>query len=263
MKIRASGCSDRGLVRDSNEDVLLVDAELGLFAVLDGVGGEAAGELAARTAADALQLSLWYSRYRADLEPTPLVGDLPGAVRAANVAVVGEAASIDGVGGMGCTVTAVQIVGDRATVAHVGDSRLYLVRGCVVHRITHDHTVAAELVRQGLLHPSQARRHPGAHTLTESLGGRPEVHVESHQLDLRTGDRLLLCTDGLSDYVGRPEDLADLVSGSPIDTTAAALLAFALDSGGHDNITILVIEVSTVAGPLTRGGTSLHVAALS
>ncbi|MEZ5411564.1 MAG: protein phosphatase 2C domain-containing protein [Acidimicrobiales bacterium] len=255
MRIRVSGCSDRGLVRDANEDVLLVDAELGLFAVLDGIGGAAAGELAARTAADALQLSLWHDRYRAGPE-ADRQNRLREAVLVADRAVRQEAASSGRLRGMGCTLTAVQIVDDRAIVAHVGDSRLYLVRGRIAHQITQDHTLAAELVRQGRLDRSGSRHHPGAHVLTQSLGGGREVSVEGHQLELRAGDRLLLCTDGLSDYVDGPEDLVDMVSSSPIDAAVADLVGYALDRGGHDNITILAIEMSAGAAPPPHCGTS-------
>lgn len=263
MKIRASGCSDPGSVRRSNEDVLLVDAELSLFAVLDGLGGAAAGELAARIAADALQLSLWQERFTPTMDAVGRPHGLVEAVRHANRAVWRQAASSDGTRGMGCTVTAVEIAGNRAAVAHVGDSRLYLVRDRLVHQITHDHTVAAELVRQGRMQLTESRNHRGAHTLTGSLGRGPEVEVETHELELRPADRLLLCTDGLSDYVENTEHLADLASADPIDITAANLLRFALDSGGHDNITILAIEMSAAAENQPHCGTSLNVVGLS
>ncbi len=263
MKIRASGCSDPGSVRRSNEDVLLVDAELSLFAVLDGIGGAAAGELAARTAADALQLSLWQERFTARVDTAERPDGLVEAVRRANHAVWRQAASSEATRGMGCTVTAVAIAGNRAAVAHVGDSRLYLVRDRVAHQITHDHTVAAEFVRQGRMQLAEARNHRGAHTLTGSLGQGPKVDVEAHQLELRPADRLLLCTDGLSDYIESTELLADLASTDPIDRTAANLLRFALDSGGHDNITILAIEMSAAAENQAHCGTSLNMVGLS
>jgi PPM family protein phosphatase len=218
MQIRASGRTDTGLVRSNNEDCLVVDNDLGLFAVLDGMGGRAGGEVAAGTAASALRLSLWDARptireaadagHATNGATAMLTGVLADAVRAANRAVWREAKSKPDLTGMGCTITAVLVVGEVAVVAHVGDSRLYLVRRGEATQLSSDHTVVAELVRMGMVAADQARLHPQAHMLTRAVGADRDVEVESQWIRLRSGDRLLLCSDGLADYLPNPQTLA-------------------------------------------------------
>jgi hypothetical protein len=142
-----------------------------------------------------------------------------------------------------CPTTALLIAGGKAAMAHVGDTRLYLVRRGTAHQISSDHTLAAELVRQGTLSEERLQGHPQGHVLTRALGPQPLADVETLLFDLAPGDRLLLCSDGLADHIPSPDWVAEQLEGAPLEDVPDALVEYANGNGGHDNTTVIAISV--------------------
>ncbi|GGS26871.1 PP2C family protein-serine/threonine phosphatase [Deinococcus knuensis] len=206
----------------------------GLYAVADGMGGHAAGELAANLALDAL------SQQYLDGRGTP-PARLAEAVQSANVAVLRHA--VGEYVGMGTTLLAALIDRGAALIAHVGDSRAYLLRGGELHRLTEDHSWVAEQVRLGHMTEAEARDHQWRSVVSNALGGEERVRLEMFGLPLRSGDRLLLCSDGLSSVVTDQELLLLLARPLEPEATARVLVNAANDGGGPDNITALIIDV--------------------
>jgi protein phosphatase len=243
--------SDCGRVRGSNEDYLgyvvpatpaQVRAHGWLFALADGVGGQERGEVASRTAVESL-LAGFHAAAGGDLHTTLL----PRLVQEANVRVyeMGRAASAGGVP-MATTVVACALRFDRAVVAHVGDSRCYLIRRGHAKLLTRDHTVASEHVRLGLLSAQDAAEAPTRHLLTRSLGTELFVGVETSDNQVLAGDVLLLCSDGLHGAV-RASEMAHLVSqGGDLNAAGQKLVALANQRDGSDNISVLLIRVRSV-----------------
>mgnify|MGYP002592132389 FL=1 len=224
--------SDVGLVRGHNEDSFLVQDPV--FAVCDGVGGHAAGEVASAIAV----------RTISQLAPdTADDAHLGAAIEEANSAIISAAQSGQGRDGMGCTASAVVIDGSRMAVAHVGDSRVYLLSGGVLVRITHDHSYVEELVDAGEITADEARVHPSRSIITRALGSDPDMYADHFTLDVHAGDRIIICSDGLSSMV--PDSKIESVAISCATPQAAAdtLVSAALEGGGHDNVTVIVVDV--------------------
>lgn len=224
--------SDVGLVRPHNEDSFLVRAPL--FVVCDGMGGRAAGEVASRIAVDTIA------------ESAPEGADdisLGAAVEEANAAVLAGAESGQGRPGMGCTATCTIVEGNKMAVAHVGDSRIYILHGGTLVRVTHDHSYVEELVDAGEITPDEARVHPSRSIITRALGSDPDMYADHFTLDVRAGDRIIVCSDGLSSMV--PDKEIESVAVSSVTPQAAAdnLVSAALTAGGHDNVTVVVVDV--------------------
>ncbi len=232
MRFVAGAATDVGRVRDENEDSLLVDDHLDLFAVADGMGGHRAGEVASATALEALRASV------ASGEP---IGD---AIRKANAAVLEKAAQDDDLSGMGTTLTAVVSRPAREiVVGHVGDSRAYIFRDGELRQLTADHSLVEELVRDGRLTPEQAAVHPQRAIITRALGIEPDLEVDLYERALETGDRVLLCSDGLTNMV-RPDDIAAILRRESHPARAAERLVDAAnEAGGDDNVTAVVLDV--------------------
>lgn len=249
MDIHGIGRTDVGLIREGNEDVFVVDVELGLYAVCDGMGGHAAGEVAAEMTANSVERSIReQSDVIARVEHDPNhAGDLSAvvvdALRRACQEVHAKASSDAGLAGMGCTATVLVTAGGKAVMAHVGDTRLYLLRSGQAHQLSSDHTMAAELVRQGAIDADAGRAHPHAHVLTRAIGLHPLVDIETLAFDLVPGDRMVLCSDGLADYIPSPAWLAEQVSMRTVEDLPDDLVSFALEAGGHDNVTVVAVEV--------------------
>src|SRR5919202_2792042 len=231
------GVTDAGNVRKNNEDSLLVGEgrDETLFVVADGIGGFEAGEVASSIAVDVLK----------DVEPS---GSLEDAIRTANRRILAAARGDERFHGMGTTVVAMRFGGTEAEpvaqVSHVGDSRAYLLRGGELKPVTEDHSLVAELVRSGDLTRAQASEHPQKNLITRALGAEDEVEIDTTVLPIEPGDRLILCSDGLSDMV--PEDkMLNLLTSSPADPQRAAhaLVSAALKAGGVDNVTVVVVNV--------------------
>jgi PPM family protein phosphatase len=232
LKLVAAGVTDVGRVREGNEDDFLVDARTSLIAVADGMGGHRAGEVASATALEAL---------RAAVASGEAIRD---AIAVANDAVLEKSVSDQQLHGMGTTVTAGTLArGGTLLVGHVGDSRAYLVRDGQLTQITNDHSLVEEMVRGGELTPEQAEVHPRRSIITRALGIDPEVDVDVYPVELRDGDRILLCSDGLTTMV-RQDEIAGILSREHDPERAAQLLVDAANAaGGEDNVTALVVEV--------------------
>ncbi len=214
-----------------------------LFVLADGLGGHAAGEVASRTAVHAA-IEAWTSG-----NPTPAHQALRSAARTANVAVF-DAAVESRRTGMATTFTALTLAAHEVVIAHVGDSRCYLVRDGGCSQLTNDHSRVGEMLRAGLLTPEQAAQHPARSMLTRSLGSEPLVQIDLIRQATQVGDTFVLCSDGLWDVVARHE--VALVAGAigsqdvPTPADAAdALLDLALQRKTPDNVTVLVVRVTT------------------
>jgi serine/threonine protein phosphatase PrpC len=240
------GVTDPGKVRKNNEDSLLVGEgrDETLFVVADGIGGFEAGEVASSIAVEVLK----------DVEPS---GSLEGAIKEANRRILAAARGDEKLQGMGTTVVAMRFGGTEeepvSQISHVGDSRAYLLRDGELRPVTEDHSLVAELVRSGDLTRAQASDHPQKNLITRALGAEEEVDVDTTVLPVEPGDRLLLCSDGLSDMVPEPGMLEILTSHSEDPEGAArALVAAALAAGGADNVTVVVVDVREEDPPTER-----------
>ena len=237
LELQPFGVTDTGRVRQNNEDALLVGEgeDETLFVVADGIGGFEAGEVASSLAVDVLK----------NLQPDE---SFKAAIAEANRRIVAAGRGDEKLSGMGTTVVAIRFGGTQrepvAEVAHVGDSRAYLMRGGDMNAITEDHSLVAELVRSGDLTRDQAAEHPQKNLITRALGADEEVDVDTTILTIEAGDRILLCSDGLSDMVSEAE-ISEHLADAPADPerVASGLLSAALEAGGNDNITIIVVDV--------------------
>ena len=249
MDVQGIGRTDTGRLRPNNEDALVVDVDLGLYLVCDGVGGHAAGEVASATAVSVIERVVRDQRELiAQVEREPdraaeLTAMIVGAVRRACREVYDLARSDPAHAGMGCTATGLVVAGRKAAMAHVGDTRLYLVRRGECHQLSSDHTLAADLVRQGAIDAEAERGHPHSHVLTRALGPQPLVEVEALTFDVLAGDRLILCSDGLGDYIPSTAWLAERVASSTVEDLPDDLIDFANAAGGKDNITVIAVGV--------------------
>ncbi len=232
LKLVAAGVTDVGRVRDGNEDDFLVDTRTSLVAVADGMGGHRAGEVASATALEALRAAVASGKPIRD------------AIVVANNAVLEKSLSDQELQGMGTTVTAGTLAsGGTLLVGHVGDSRAYLVRDGELTQITNDHSLVEEMVREGELTPEQAEVHPQRSIITRALGIDPQVEVDVYPLELRAGDRVLLCSDGLTTML-RADQIAEILVGEHDAERAAQRLVDAANAaGGEDNVTALVVDV--------------------
>jgi protein phosphatase len=241
--------TDVGRVRTRNEDALgafepddpaILQSRGRLFVVADGMGGHARGDVASRVAVETLR-ETYYEAARSE----PLPEALRVAVQIANEAVYRESRHVEGEPPMGTTLTALVIRDHDAFLAHVGDSRAFLVRGRRIRQLTEDHSLVAELVRDGVLSATEAERHPSAHVVLRALGLAEDVVIEVQgPLPLRRGDALVLCTDGLTRQV-RPHEIRRLAESRPPRRACEGLVSLANERGGPDNITLLLIRFGT------------------
>ena len=238
--MKSAALTDRGLVREENEDAFVITDSLA--AVADGMGGHQAGEVASRTALAELTGALGGSLRR----PTTA---LLNAFSRANTAVLRQAGEADKAG-MGSTLTAVVLKGRRAWIGHIGDSRAYLLRDGRLTQLTRDHSLVADLVRNGSLSPEEARIHPRRHVITKAIGSDKVIKPDVFSLNLLAGDRLILCTDGLTNHVGS-DRIAELAGGDSLQAVCRDLVEAAKAGGGSDNITVAVVEIGAdaPAGP--------------
>jgi protein phosphatase len=235
MRIEAGATTDIGQVRDGNEDSFLVEAPL--YAIADGMGGHRGGEVASRLALETIEAMFREGE-----------GSLGDQVRAANSAVHERSLQDRKVSGMGTTVTAVLIEGGTAHVAHVGDSRGYLLRAGDLRQITADHTLVARMVNSGEISRKEADVHPHRNVLVRSVGTEPTVSVDEDDLSLLDGDRLLLCSDGLTDMVAEDQVQAILEAEPDPQRAADRLVKAANRAGGIDNITAVVLDAHAEEG---------------
>lgn len=241
--LRFGAASDVGKVRENNEDSWFADCQSGLFVVADGMGGQQAGELASKMVVEALP-KLLAQRLGRLFRPRPraLRYWLPRVLCELSRAVWQTAQSHLKLRGMGSTVVLALVRDGRMHLAHLGDSRAYFLRHGAMIRLTDDHSVVALLLRAGAITPEEARGHPARGAITRFVGLEEPAEADTCTLEPRAGDRLLLCSDGLTDMLG-DQEIANLLGaqGDP-QQAADALVARANEVGGFDNITALVVE---------------------
>ncbi len=246
---RYAAATDTGQVRDDNEDAVFVDSSLAIVA--DGMGGHAAGEVAA---------NLTIETVRGLFQTNSTVDGLNHAIEEANRSVLADAKAHPERWGMGTTVIAVGLTHDEAgvvfpTLFNVGDSRAYQLRDGALRQLSEDHSVAEEWVRMGRLTPEEALTHPRRHQLTRALGIEGELDIDVQTIQALPGDRILLCSDGLSNELS-DETLAQMASADePLDEVVAQLVEAAREAGGHDNISAILVEfdeVSLAPTPIKR-----------
>ena len=239
-----------GLVRENNEDALLV-REPYLFAVADGMGGYAAGEIASRAILKAFEAATHSLRHQQGEQNIHKV--LVEAFDKANTHVFKMAVSNDKYTGMGTTMTALYLPGDgTAYCCHVGDSRLYTYREGNLVQVTRDHTYVADLQASGEITEEEAFIHPQRHVLMKALGVEESVRADSLHFKLLPDDRLLLCSDGLSDML-RQQEILDLMGGEDINSVADQLLERSLCNGGRDNVSFILIGLAEEAAAKEEG----------
>jgi PPM family protein phosphatase len=250
MELKAYGLSHVGRQRQHNEDSFLVEAEAKLFLVADGMGGHAAGEIASRIAVDSISEFILHTKedegtwpHAYDEHYKRSTNRLMAAVRLANTRVLEAMRKDARLRGMGTTVVACFADAETMAVAHVGDSRAYLVRDNHLSRITNDHSWVFEQVQAGLLTETEAEKHPLRNVITRALGGALQVNPDASEFELQKGDVFLLCSDGLTGMV--PEDeILRLVTKNEgkLEQACQDLIDTANERGGLDNITAVLIR---------------------
>jgi len=252
-KLAVYGASDVGRKRDNNQDSFLIDEESRLYVVADGMGGHAGGGTASRIAVETMQAQLKKARVEnptafgppPELENSPIPEVLRDAVEAACYNIFHEARANAALAGMGTTATALLIHGPYAFVAHVGDSRIYLVRGGEIHQVSEDHSLVNEQIKAGVLTPDEARHSQFKNVITRSVGFEEDVLVDLLGLALEKNDTFIICCDGLSNLVEDPE-IAAMVRSEKVEDVPLRLIALANDRGGDDNITVIAVRVLDV-----------------
>ena len=245
MKLKAAALSDVGLRRTANEDAFALAPALGLYLVADGMGGHLAGQLASRLAAESTVAALQQVAERR----ASLTEKLRYCVAWANHVVYATAQRKPEATGMGTTLVAVLAGAGRLALAHVGDSRAYLVRRGRIRRLTDDHSLVAELVRRRELSPEHAHDHPHRHVLTRALGVRRHVDADFAELTPAPMDVIVLCSDGLTTHVQDPEIAALIVAETDLDEACARLVGLANARGGEDNVTVSLVRCEENGAP--------------
>ena len=246
MKVTSGGCSDVGPVRAGNEDHLLLDADLGLFVVADGMGGHKAGEIASRLAVSAVADTLRAAPGRDAEAGAAPTGDLParrlgGALRHANATVYATGAADPALSGMGTTITALLVGAHDAVIGSVGDSRAYLVRGGTTVQLTHDDTWLVSMLGLDGAREAAARAHPMRHVLTSIIGSRDSADPEVVSVPIEAGDLFVLTTDGLHNVVD-DDTIGRLAASAAPDQAAQRLVQEALARRTTDNVTVVIVR---------------------
>jgi protein phosphatase len=268
LAVEVAGKTDVGCVRENNEDNFGYDSRYGIFVVCDGMGGQAAGEVASKMGVDIL---LEY--FRSGARPAPPAkptraepnasakngseqetsqlpvaasadaGALAGAISLANRKIYEAGQNEHGRSGMGSTIVAALVHGNALVIAHVGDSRIYLVRQGEIEQLTHDHSLVAEQVRLGYITPEQAETSELQNVILRALGAEPEVQPDVEDLLALPGDVLLMTSDGLTRHIRDQEILEAITSSPTLETACTRLIQAAKDRGGDDNITCLLLKM--------------------
>jgi protein phosphatase len=251
-RVQAVGLTDTGKVREHNEDSISWDGDIGLFVLADGMGGYNAGEVASGIAVKTIVNLVQEAFAGQELEgidkttglhrPSIILRD---AIARANKIIHQTSKSQSQCEGMGTTVVSALFHDNRVALAHVGDSRMYRLRKETFEQLTMDHSLLQELVDRGFYSPEEAQRATNKNYVTRALGVEPAVDVEVHEYPVEPGDWLILCSDGLTDMV-EDEDIHLTIStfGGNLDTVARQLVQLANDSGGRDNISVVLVQVA-------------------
>ncbi|MEZ0310299.1 MAG: Stp1/IreP family PP2C-type Ser/Thr phosphatase [Myxococcota bacterium] len=258
MDLRVATRTDVGRVRTNNEDNFFADPNLGLFIVCDGMGGHSAGEVASKTACEVITREIasagktrekfLASGKSSDVKAVAKM--VEAAIHTACKEVYKKASRNPELAGMGTTCTVVLIAGhNKGILGHVGDSRLYVVRQNMVHQLSDDHTYVNELVKRGALSREQARNHPQGNVLSRALGVQPTVPVDTMIFDIDAGDTYLMCSDGLYNYYADPTEITKVIGEPDIELSLNNLIDRAMERGGHDNLTGIVMRVGGTPPP--------------
>lgn len=254
MEIVSFGITDTGKVRTNNEDAMLLEEGQGLFVVADGMGGHNCGEVASSMAIGILRDTVCRPEQKVaivggvDHRLSIQANIMASAIRLANRVIFEAAASDPKWQGMGTTVASVLISEDKAVIAHVGDSRVYLLRNGEMSQLTEDHSLVAEQLRKGAITAEEAALSIHKNIITRALGHEPEVLVDISELEVRDGDFLLLCSDGLSGMLSDQEIAALIQAHSHPEPACRDLVSQANAAGGRDNITAIVVELRKNSG---------------
>jgi protein phosphatase len=239
MKLSMAACSDVGLRRQANEDSFVTAQELGLYLVADGMGGHKAGKVASEMAVEHSVRAI-HALQGATASPAE---KLRQAVSCANREIHESAQSNQDLSGMGTTLVAILATPERVALAHVGDSRAYLVRGGRIRQLTDDHSLVGELLRRRQISEADAREHPHRHVLTRALGVAPAAQPDLAELTPAPGDTFVLCSDGLTTHL-RDGEILELVSRDPdLQKSCDTLVNCANQRGGVDNVTVILVRL--------------------
>jgi len=250
VQIVSSGLSDVGRVRTNNEDSFRIVEALNLFILSDGMGGEAHGEVASAMAVDVINK---YCESEKEDSGATVLDEVPAnissrtrrlknAVAQANFQIFQSAQKNPEQRGMGATITTLWLKDTLLSIAHVGDSRAYLLRNGNLQQLTNDHSLVAEQVRRGLITPQQAEESEMQSVLLRALGAHPEVEIDVDEVEIIPRDALLLCSDGLTRMVTEPEIAGALQAEMVPSAAAERLIALANENGGIDNVTVIVVR---------------------
>jgi protein phosphatase len=252
LTVQVAGKSDLGCVRTNNEDNFGYDTRYGVFVVCDGMGGQAAGEVASKMGVDIVleyfrKAGTETAKYPIEGERLEGVSDranaLASSIRQANKSIYDAASKNAGHAGMGSTVVAALVKGSFLSIAHVGDSRIYLIRKDSIQQLTNDHSLVMEQVRRGLITQEEAEKSNMQNIIIRALGSEATVEADVDDMVAQPGDILLLASDGLTKHV-KDNALLKLVKGAPTLSQACdALIQAARDDGGDDNITCVLVRV--------------------
>ncbi len=245
MNVTYTALTDIGRVRSINEDAFLVEPELNLFVVADGMGGHAAGDVASKLALKSLVRS-----YRAQLVALKKAAKqrtadhvLRRAINTANRKVFNQSNAKSHLNGMGTTIVGILLQDSTAFIFHVGDSRAYLIRQDEIELLTSDHSWVNMQVKQGKLNEEDARHHPLKNVITKALGIHKKVEPDIEMRSIKSGDIILLCSDGINNMLEDNEILGIIIDSSGLDAAAGRLIETANNRGGDDNSTVLLVKV--------------------
>jgi protein phosphatase len=251
MEVTGIGLTHVGRQRQHNEDSYLVEETARLFLVADGMGGHAAGEIASRIAVDSITEFILHTKeddgtwpHAYDEQFKRSTNRLMAAVRLANTRVLEAMRKDARLRGMGTTVVACLADDTTMAVAHVGDSRAYLIREGKLSRITNDHSWVFEQVQAGMLTEAEAEKHPLRNVITRALGGALQVAPDAQEIEIRSGDVYLLCSDGLTGMVPEEEILKLVTESDDIDKACQQLIDAANERGGLDNVTAILVKTT-------------------
>ncbi len=230
-RLRITSRTDVGLVRKNNQDAVILGQ--GLMGVADGMGGHKGGEVASAGARDGLLHALEGKE--------PALETLENAVREVNRSLWEQQKEEESLSGMGTTLSVMWAAEEQMLLAHVGDSRIYLLREGKIRQVTRDHSMVADMVRRGLLTEEQAAVHPMRNYITRAVGTEPTIQVDTLGLERQEGDRWLVCSDGLHGLLEK-EELQQIMGRDDLEEAADALMREALDRGGRDNISLVLVQ---------------------
>lgn len=251
MRILSSKLCDIGLKRRTNQDSVICRDDLGLFAVADGMGGHAAGEVASATAVLTVRTMIEQAQVcdgtvpENDPDASLLSHLLTTAVESANDAIRNVAAANPDYSGMGTTFSGMVVRGSQIGIAHVGDSRIYRLRNRVFEVITNDHSLVNEQLQKKLITPEEAKHHMWRNIITRALGNKPSVKIDSQEQQALAGDKYLICSDGLTNMVD-DETLAEalITMNENLSETCEDLVRKAKNAGGDDNISVVIVSIT-------------------